>query len=141
MIRHFGKIGYIGKTAIALATLVGFQLIGEALERTLGLPIPGPAIGMALLAGVLVLRGQPPAPDAALGRMSNWLLLWMGLLFVPAGVGLMDHMDLIEAELLPIAVGLVGSSVAGVIVTGMIMHHMIARRSRSPVSGDVFHAD
>ncbi|MDR3535394.1 MAG: CidA/LrgA family protein [Acetobacteraceae bacterium] len=132
---------YIAKSLAALAILVGFQLIGELLQRALALPIPGPAIGMALLAGVLIVRRRPPAPDAALGRTSNALLIWMGLLFVPAGVGLMEHVDLIEAQLLPITVGLVGSSLAGVIVTGLIMQHLVARRSRRPVSEGALHAD
>ena len=47
--------------------LLAFQPMGEGLDQALGLPLPGPLIGMLLLFGALVLRGGIPDPlrDAA----------------------------------------------------------------------------
>ena len=35
----------------ALATILGFQLIGEVSSRALNLPLPGPVVGLVLLVG------------------------------------------------------------------------------------------
>ena len=40
----------------ALATLLVFQLMGEVVVMSLGLPVPGPVVGLALLLTLLVLR-------------------------------------------------------------------------------------
>src|SRR5574337_1009305 len=50
----------------SLATLLAFQLVGEAIRIASGLPVPGPVIGMILLFVVLVLRGGP-GRDLSLG--------------------------------------------------------------------------
>jgi holin-like protein len=47
----------------ALAALFGFQLAGEFVTQLLGLPVPGPVIGMALLFAAMSLL---PALAAAL---------------------------------------------------------------------------
>lgn len=103
------------------------QLAGELIVAALGLPIPGPVVGMlALLAGLLV-RGSVPPDLAAIG---DALLRNFSLLFVPAGVGVMLHAGLIGRELLPIAIALVFSTVATIAVTALIMD----RLSRSGAS-------
>ncbi|NOG72608.1 CidA/LrgA family protein [Roseicella sp. DB1501] len=71
----------------ALATLLLCQLAGEILVRALHLPVPRPVLGMALLVASLVLRGRAPPP--ALGAAADALLGNLGLLFVPAGAGVM----------------------------------------------------
>ncbi len=80
------------------------QLVGEALHRALHLPLPGPVLGMALLAAVLLLRRREP--DAALVKTSNGLLTWLGLLFVPAGAGVVANLSLLRSAWLPIVVAL-----------------------------------
>lgn len=91
----------------ALTLLLGCQLIGELIARALGLPVPGPVLGMALLFGLLLWRGQvwPPLAQAA-----DFLLRHLSLLFVPAGVGVLQHWPLIEVNLLPLAITLVLST-------------------------------
>ncbi len=43
-------------------TLLGFQLLGEFIQRALDLPLPGQVIGMLLLFVALMIRGNVPAP-------------------------------------------------------------------------------
>src|SRR5579859_1548707 len=76
----------------SLALILLCQLIGEVLVRLLHLPVPGPVIGMGLLFAGLVLRGGPPEK---LEQTAGGLLSHLSLLFVPAGVGIMLHLDLI----------------------------------------------
>jgi len=112
----------------AFAILVGLQLVGELLRQTLHLPLPGPLIGMVLLTVVLVARGS--AGDAAeravptLLKAANGLIVNMGLLFVPAGVGVIAELGVLRREWLAILAGLLISTVLGLAVTGLVMHHV-----------------
>ena len=107
----------------AFALLIVCQLIGEALRAALGLPLPGPVIGMLLLTAVLVLRGQQQEPGA-LDRVAGGLIGNMGLLFVPAGVGIIAQLGLLRHDWLPILAGLIVSTLSGLVVTGLVMHHV-----------------
>ncbi len=109
-----------------LTLLLACQLFGEVLVRLTHLPLPGPLIGMALLFGGLLLRGRaPPQLEETAAR----LLGHLSLLFVPAGVGIMLHLDLIAAAWLPIGVALLASTVLTIAVTGVAMQ-WLGRRSR-----------
>jgi len=105
--------------------LVGCQLIGEALRQTLHLPLPGAVIGMFLLALGLVSGGDRTAgvadQSAQLSRTANALIAKMGLLFVPAGVGVIAELGVLRQNWLPILVGLLVSTVLGLVVTGFVM--------------------
>jgi holin-like protein len=112
----------------ALFILIGCQLIGEVLRAALHLPVPGPVIGMFLLAAALASRDRGQADEDAapspLRRTSDALITHMGLLFVPAGVGVIAEATLLRSEWLPIVAGLIGSTVLGLTVTGVVMHRI-----------------
>ena len=107
----------------AFFILIACQLLGESLRLLLALPVPGPVIGLFLLAGALAWRDADAAPTP-LDRAASALLTYMGLLFVPAGVGLITELDLLRREWLPIVGGLVGSTLLGLVVTGLVMHRL-----------------
>jgi len=116
----------------AFLVLIGCELVGEMLRSSLDLPVPGPVLGMFLLTGILAVRKDTPNAQAipdALGRTADALISHMGLLFVPAGVGIVAEAGLLRQEWLPIAAGLVGSTVLSLAVTGLVMH-WIARPGR-----------
>jgi holin-like protein len=119
---------------IAFLILVGCELIGEVLRRTLHLPLPGPVIGMFLLAVALIVSGDDEATDkySQLSRAANTLIANMGLLFVPAGVGVIAEFGVLRQNWLPILVGLVVSTVLGLVVTGLVMHRVcrVGEKSR-----------
>ena len=77
---------------VGIAYLVGFQLLGETVVRIIGLPVPGPVLGMALLFLVLVLR---PDTAKAVGPPAQGILSVLSLLFVPASIGVTGHFDLV----------------------------------------------
>ena len=104
--------------------LLSCQLAGEVLVVATGLPLPGPVIGMALLFTGLLLKGGIPE---GLDRMADALLSHLSLLFVPAGVGVMLHAELIGAELLPIAGAVVLSTMITIVVTAWVMQ-LLGRR-------------
>jgi holin-like protein len=111
--RHKGNDVLTGLMTIAL-----FDVAGDLLQTVMGLPIPGPVIGMALLLVGLVVRGRLPAE---LERTSTTLLSYLPMLFVPAGVGVMAHFDLIRADWLAIAVAILLSSLLTIVVTATTM--------------------
>lgn len=98
--------------------LLVFQLLGEVISKGLGLPLPGPVVGMALLFAVLVVRGDLPdgLKDTAAG-----LLKHLSLLFVPAGVGVMMHLHLLQDEWQAISAALLVSTLATIAVTALVM--------------------
>ena len=109
----------------ALLALLACQLLGELLRAALHLPIPGPVIGMFLLAAMLAwqARRKPArAIPAELDRVAELLIAYLGLLFVPAGVGIIAEGGLLRQEWLPIVAGVIGSTILSVAVTGLVMH-------------------
>lgn len=96
-----------------ITVLLFFQLVGEVIARALVLPVPGPVLGMLLLFGVLLVRGAPDWLD----QTGQALLRFLPLFFVPAGVGIMNHVQLMRAEWLVIAITLLASTVITMITT------------------------
>ena len=97
------------------------QLTGEVLVAVTGIPLPGPVLGMLLLFIGLLLRGGIPED---LNKMADGLLAHLSLLFVPAGVGVIAHAQLIGTELLPIAISLFLSTFITIVVTAWVMQKL-----------------
>ena len=101
--------------------ILSCQLLGEIIVVASGLPLPGPVVGMALLFIGLLIRGGIPE---GLDRMADGLLSHLSLLFVPAGVGVMLHAQLIGAELLPLAASIIISTMITIVITAWIMQSL-----------------
>ena len=99
---------------VPLLALLSCQLIGEALQVLLRLPVPGPVLGMLLLLIGLAVYKSVPKP---LADVANGILAHLSLLFVPAGVGVILHISRIEAEWPAIVVALLVSTWLTLIVT------------------------
>lgn len=108
----------------ALSALLGFQLLGELAVRWLGLPVPGPVVGMVLLFAYLLLRHERGAPEP-LAQAANGLLGNLGLLFIPAGVGVVVYLPLLTREWAPIVLAIVAGTVATVAVTGWLAQALL----------------
>jgi holin-like protein len=129
----------------AISILIGCELIGEILSAAFHLSVPGPVIGMFLLAGTLVIVNRRRRPDdtavpPSLEQAAETLIAQMGLLFVPAGVGLIAEAGLLRQAWLPIIAALIGSTVLSLTVTGLVMHwvtHLveIRKKAQAPIAG------
>ncbi|OMG53842.1 murein hydrolase regulator LrgA [Azonexus hydrophilus] len=102
----------------ALSLLLLCQLIGEVLVRWLALPVPGPVAGMLLLFLILLLRD---GPDEELRTTSQNLLKHLSLLFVPAGTGIVLHLNRVGDEWLALLLSLLLSTVLTLAVTAGVM--------------------
>jgi holin-like protein len=101
----------------SFASLLLCQLAGEAAVRALGVPVPGPVIGLVLLAVLLAIRAPLPS---TLGDTAGGLLKHLSLLFVPAGVGVVQHLDTFSREGLRLIAVLMISVVITLVVTAMV---------------------
>lgn len=103
-----------------LFILLACQLAGEIIARGLGLPIPGPVIGIVLLFALLAVQGRrkgaASAETGAVARSADGLLANLGLVFIPAGVGISQHYQLIFDNGLALVAALVISTVLTLMV-------------------------
>ena len=106
---------------LGFAILLVCQLVGEIASRGLALPVPGPVLGLVLLVLGLALWGRGRSDDAVrdspVARVGDGLLANLGLLFVPAGVGVIQYGGLLRAQALPLALALLGSTALTLVVT------------------------
>ena len=125
----------------AFALLLLCQLAGEGVTRGLGLPVPGPVIGLVLMAiGLLTAQrlGLIRAEDVeatALGRTATGLLGHLSLLFVPAGVGIVQHGGTLLRNGVALVIALVVSTVLSLAVTAFVFR-AVARLARAPGTGE-----
>jgi holin-like protein len=115
-----------------LTWLLVFQCAGEILVRLVGLPVPGPVVGMVLLFVVLRLRRTTAA---GIDGAATALLQHLSLLFVPAGVGVMLHVGRLADEWPAIVAALVASTVLTLVVTAALMRVLMRDRGRGDVDG------
>ena len=111
-----------------LTVLLIYQLIGEIISQYLGLPVPGPVVGMVLLFLTLLLKGTL---SESMEHSSVAFLCHLSLLFVPAGVGMMVYFQRIVNEWIPITIALVLSTIITMASSALIMlgmNYLFAKR-------------
>jgi holin-like protein len=101
-----------------LVQILLFQGLGELVAKFFLPLIPGPVIGLVLLLAWLKVRGSVPASvDLVAGAFSQHL----GLLFVPAAVGVVMFWPHIRDHALAVIAALVASVVATMAVTALVL--------------------
>ena len=101
--------------------LLGLQIAGETLVRLFSLAVPGPVLGLLLLLGALAAL---PGTAALVEEAAGALLSHLSLLFVPAGVGVMLHFELLGARWPVIGAALAASTLAAIVVTALVMRRL-----------------
>ncbi len=95
--------------------IFGCLAVGELIVWLTGISIPSSIIGMLLLTALLQMK---VVKLEWVKGMSDFLISNLGFFFVPPGVALMLYFDIIKAELLPIVVATVISTMLVMITTG-----------------------
>ncbi|WP_029011956.1 CidA/LrgA family protein [Niveispirillum irakense] len=115
----------------AIALILLCQLVGELAARAAGLPLPGPVLGAVLLFLYISARG---GPGEDLRQLSDGLLRHLSLLFVPAGVGLTEHLDRIAQEWVAIGTAVILSTILTLVASGwtftLVLRWQDGRRQR-----------
>ena len=121
-----------------IARVTVWSGLGEVLSQLGLVPVPGPVTGLVLL--YLDLLWHRTLPDD-LGRLADRMLALFGLLFVPAGVGVVAHADVLQAEFLPIVAAVVGGTAVTLLATAAALVLGRARRREQVAADDLAKAD
>lgn len=106
-----------------LALLLLCQSAGEVLVRLTQAPLPGPVVGLLLLWALLNVDALRRPVQAA----AEVLLTHLSLLFVPVGVGVVVHLELIARHGVRMAVVVVLSTWVGLVVTALVLRALLPR--------------
>jgi holin-like protein len=104
-----------------LALLLVLQTAGELIVRALGLPLPGPVLGLVML---LPLLAWPPVAQRV-ESVAAVLLQHLSLLFVPVGVGVIVHLGALAPLGWKLAVVIVSSTWVGMAVTALVLRALL----------------
>jgi holin-like protein len=110
-----------------LIILLGFQGAGEVICRLFSLPVPGPVIGLVLLLTFLIRRGRIDGP---IDTVASALTKHLGLLFVPAAVGVVMFWPQLKTHIWAVSAALIASVIATIAVSAAILRFW--PRGKSP---------
>jgi holin-like protein len=114
---------------IGFTLLLLYQVAGEVIARLFALDLPGPVLGLMLLWPSLQLQWI----REQVGAVAGFLLSNLSLLFIPVGVGVILHLDLLSTIWWQIALALLLSTILGLIATVLMLRWLM----REPLgSGD-----
>lgn len=104
-----------------LALLLLGQSAGELLVRALGLRLPGPVLGLALVWALLAWPAARARVAPSLAVAAEGLLAHLSLLFVPLGVGVIAHLGLLGGHAAALALVVVAATLVGLAVTALVL--------------------
>ena len=121
---------------LSLGLILLCQLIGEAIARGTGIAVPGPVIGLVLCVLLLATRDRigrlPPVElrDGTFEQTGRGILSHLSLLFIPAGVGVVQRLDVLAGNALIIVMALTVSTLLSLAVTAKVFAFVASRTAR-----------
>lgn len=113
----------------AVALLAALAVACDTLAAAFGLPFPGALLGILLLGLRFRWRG---GPDPQLATLFDATIRFWPLVFVPAGVGVIDLGGMLWKSWLPILISVIGGTLLTILVTGMLAQRLLARSPQCP---------
>lgn len=111
-----------------LALIFGICLVGEGVAALLPVAFPASVISMVLLM-VLLLTGV--VKDRHIQTASHFLVANMAFFFLPSFVGLLEHIELLKSQLVPLLLIIVLTTPVVYLVTGWTVRLlMLLHRNR-----------
>jgi putative effector of murein hydrolase LrgA (UPF0299 family) len=104
-----------------------FQSLGELVSKFVFPSLPGPVIGLVLLLLWLVVKKDM---SQSLVIVSDGFSQYLGLLFVPAAVGVVLFLPQLKANTIPIMGALVGSVVLTIACSALVLK-LLSRKNDS----------
>lgn len=102
---------------VQIILLYAIYLAGSYVQEWLNLPIPGSIIGLLLLFILLLCR---VIPVSWIEKGSTTILFYLPLFFIPATVGVMNHLDLFAGKGLLLVVVVIVSTILTIAVAGHV---------------------
>ena len=107
-----------------LALIFGICLVGEGVATLLPVAFPASVISMVLLM-VLLLTGV--VKDRHIQTASHFLVANMAFFFLPSFVGLLEHIELLKSQLVPLLLIIVLTTPVVYLVTGWTVRLLMLR--------------
>lgn len=104
--------------------LLAFDLLGRSLVTAFALPVPGPVLGMLLLLLALIVYGRVPS---GLAQVSEQILRYLVLIFLPAAVGIYFLRDLSGHDWLALTVAMIIGTLISLALTALLLNWLIRR--------------
>jgi putative effector of murein hydrolase LrgA (UPF0299 family) len=104
-----------------LVQILLFQSVGELVSKFLLPTLPGPVIGLVLLVLWLVFR---KGVNTDLALVADGFSQYLGLLFVPAAVGVVLFLPQLQANALAIISALIGSVILTIGSSALIVRFL-----------------
>lgn len=114
--RYFGMLP-------SFAVLIALVILGDALAVVVGWPVPGPAIGLAILTAAFARAGRP---HPGFEELFDLAAPWFPLFFVPAAVGVVAHLALLSAAWLHVTVAVVLGTTLVIVITGQLAQALLS---------------
>ncbi len=110
-----------------LAIILFLQWLSTAIISFLGIPFPPPLLGMLILTALLCTG---VIKENYIEDICTALIDKMALLFLPAGVSMILYLDVIKAELLPISLTVLISSVIILCSTALVLEILLRKKEK-----------
>ena len=107
-----------------LALIFGICLVGEGVAALLPVAFPASVISMVLLM-VLLLTGV--VKDRHIQTASHFLVANMAFFFLPSFVGLLEHIELLKSQLVPLLLIVVLTTPVVYLITGWTVRLLMLR--------------
>ena len=107
-----------------LALIFGICLVGEGVAALLPVAFPASVISMVLLM-VLLLTGE--VKDRHIQTASHFLVANMAFFFLPSFVGLLEHIELLKSQLVPLLLIIVLTTPVVYLITGWTVRLLMLR--------------
>lgn len=104
--------------------ILGIYLLGELISSLLKLPIPGNILGMVIL---FILLCTKVVKVENISNVTNFLLNHLSFFFIPAGVGLMTSIGIIQSTWWQLGVVCLVTTVIIIGVTGVVVQAISKR--------------
>ena len=111
----------------SFAILIALVILGDAVAVATGWPLPGPAVGLAILSAAFARAGGPHPGFAQLFDLAS---PWFPLFFVPAAVGVVAHLALLSAAWLHVTVAIVLGTALVLVITGQLSQALLMLAER-----------
>lgn len=114
----------------AITLILAAQLAGETVVHLTGLPIPGPVIGFILMFAGLMLKKGVPEP---LQKTAGGILAHLPLMFVPAVVGVIMHVQRLADNALALLFAIPLSTILTLGLVALMMKFLVKDVPHEPV--------
>ena len=106
-----------------------FQLLGEAIQKFFEINIPGPVIGLILLLLVFIFFIKNASPfrkiKKEISETSHQIIIYLSLLFVPIGVGVVMHINYLGDNLFKILAIIIIGTLSTLVFVAYVMEKII----------------